>query len=283
MLGCASSFHPPTPVGFRAGDVRYTVVSVLSWDAHMRVPTCAAVDASQITFGVASVCGFVPGVRSFILLHYWICIVALVLALVLQLGNSHSYPEAVDVVSFLYFFNRRRIYLSIVSSITLILGHWGLFAFAVLVCVPNLGRKVPTNFVMMTMITLCYSIILGYGAASSSRDAFLIAIGTTFVVVVGLMLFACQTKYDFTGKLHLQRMLHWCQQGIFTCKLGYLSYFPYHVWHAVQGVVHISLCRCWFSLSSASYLCSFRTASCTLCTPAWPHSFSASFWYTIHK
>ena len=70
---------------------------------------------------------------------------------------------------------------------------------AVLVCVPDLARKVPTNFILMSLITACYSVLISCAAAASSYSSFLIAIGATFVVVVGLMLFACQTKYDFTG------------------------------------------------------------------------------------
>ncbi|OEH78137.1 protein lifeguard 1 [Cyclospora cayetanensis] len=106
------------------------------------------------TFGVSSVFGFVPALRSFLLNNYWLAIVAAIGGLVLQL---------------------------------------------VLVCVPNLARKVPANFMLMTLITFCYAILLSCAAAASSWQAFLIAIGSTFVVVVGLMLFACQTKYDFTG------------------------------------------------------------------------------------
>ncbi|KAL8439162.1 hypothetical protein Efla_000677 [Eimeria flavescens] len=107
-----------------------------------------------ITFGVASAFGFIPAIRNFLLANYWLAIVAVVSAFVVQM---------------------------------------------VLVCVPDLARKVPTNFILMTLITLCYAVVLSCAAAASSRDAFLIAIGSTFVVVVGLMLFACQTKYDFTG------------------------------------------------------------------------------------
>lgn len=123
---------------------------------HAFVRKVLGILALQIlfTFGIASVFGFVPVLRNFLLNNYWLAIVGAVGGLVLQL---------------------------------------------VLVCVPNLARKVPTNFILMTLITFCYAILISCAAAASSRDSFLIAIGSTFVVVVGLMLFACQTKYDFTG------------------------------------------------------------------------------------
>lgn len=123
---------------------------------HAFVRKVLGILALQIlfTFGIASVFGFVPVLRNFLLRNYWLAIVGAVGGLILQL---------------------------------------------VLVCVPNLARKVPTNFILMTLITFCYAILISCAAAASSRDSFLIAIGSTFVVVVGLMLFACQTKYDFTG------------------------------------------------------------------------------------
>ncbi|CDJ44696.1 Transmembrane BAX inhibitor motif-containing protein 1-like, related, partial [Eimeria tenella] len=123
---------------------------------HAFVRKVLGILAVQIlfTFGIASVFGFVPTLRTFLLQNYWLAIVAAVCGLVLQL---------------------------------------------VLVCVPDLARKVPVNFILMTLITACYAVLISCAAAASSWESFLIAIGSTFVVVVGLMLFACQTKYDFTG------------------------------------------------------------------------------------
>lgn len=141
-----------------------------------------------VTFGVASVFGFVPVLRDFLLRNFWIAIVGAVAAFVLQL---------------------------------------------VLVCVPNLARKVPANFILMTLITLCYALVLSCAAAASSRNAFLIAIGSTFVVVVGLMIFACQTKYDFTG----------CGTYLFVAILclmifGFLCiFFSNHILHLVYSSI----------------------------------------------
>ncbi|KAL8275721.1 hypothetical protein Esti_000284 [Eimeria stiedai] len=82
-----------------------------------------------------------------------------------------------------------------------IMGAVGAFVLQmVLVCVPNLARKVPTNFILMTLITLCYAVVLSWAAAASSRDAFLIAIGSTFVVVVAARTFSWPCSLVVGGK-----------------------------------------------------------------------------------
>lgn len=69
----------------------------------------------------------------------------------------------------------------------------------VLTCVPSLARRVPGNFIMLTIITLCYSLVIGYAGAVTTTQAFAIAAGITFAVTIGLTIFAIQTKWDFTG------------------------------------------------------------------------------------
>lgn len=77
-----------------------------------------------------------------------------------------------------------------------VLAMAGLCALA---CVPTLAKKVPLNYFLLFVMTTGFAIIMAYAGATVDTQSFVIALGITAVVVVGLTLFACQTKIDFTG------------------------------------------------------------------------------------
>ncbi|KAH8297126.1 hypothetical protein KR044_005196 [Drosophila immigrans] len=66
-------------------------------------------------------------------------------------------------------------------------------------CCETARRTYPTNFVCLGLFTFTMSLMLG--AISSTLDASLVlmAVGFTAVLVIGLSIFAVQTKYDFTA------------------------------------------------------------------------------------
>lgn len=66
-------------------------------------------------------------------------------------------------------------------------------------CAPGLMRKSPQNYIIMFLFTLAESIVVGLVSVQYTQESVMIALGTTTVVVFALSLFACQTKYDFTG------------------------------------------------------------------------------------
>eukprot|EP00916_Digyalum_oweni_P025611 GHVL01042177.1.p1 GENE.GHVL01042177.1~~GHVL01042177.1.p1 ORF type:complete len:319 (+),score=20.62 GHVL01042177.1:39-995(+) len=77
-----------------------------------------------------------------------------------------------------------------------------LLSFALLItlsCNRTLARKWPANFIFLFALTLCQGVFLGAVAATHSSNAVLFAIGITAVITVCLILFAWQTKWDFTG------------------------------------------------------------------------------------
>lgn len=67
-----------------------------------------------------------------------------------------------------------------------------------LVCVGELRRKAPYNFLFLGVFTLCEGYLLGAIATVYDTDIVLMAMGLTVAVSVATTLFACQTRYDFT-------------------------------------------------------------------------------------
>ena len=66
-------------------------------------------------------------------------------------------------------------------------------------CCNNVARKYPLNIILLFAFTILESILLGVIAATYKLEEVLIAAGITAVVVVGITIFAFQTKIDFTG------------------------------------------------------------------------------------
>ncbi|RXG73975.1 Protein lifeguard 1 [Armadillidium vulgare] len=62
-------------------------------------------------------------------------------------------------------------------------------------CCGNLRRKFPHNFIFLGLFTVCEGFLLGCASASFEAVEILIAVGITAAVVLGLTLFAFQTKF----------------------------------------------------------------------------------------
>lgn len=68
-----------------------------------------------------------------------------------------------------------------------------------LLCCGNAARSYPTNYALLSVFTFAESLLLGGVCAQYDADAIAVAVGTTVGVVFALVLFASQTKHDFTG------------------------------------------------------------------------------------
>ncbi|KAM9308066.1 protein lifeguard 2-like [Gastrophryne carolinensis] len=68
----------------------------------------------------------------------------------------------------------------------------------VLACCDQARRKVPLNYILLALFTICEGALLGTLAAFFDADAVMWATGATILVTLGLTLFAFQTKWDFT-------------------------------------------------------------------------------------
>eukprot|EP00922_Rhytidocystis_sp_ex-Travisia-forbesii_P008705 GHVS01012742.1.p1 GENE.GHVS01012742.1~~GHVS01012742.1.p1 ORF type:complete len:335 (-),score=37.10 GHVS01012742.1:648-1652(-) len=92
-----------------------------------------------------------------------------------------------------------RIWLMHYWWVTLIFMIVGLIVMITITCKPDLGRRFPTNYILLGLITICISWTIALAGAGTSSSAFAIAAGITAVVCIGLTIFAMQTKWDFTG------------------------------------------------------------------------------------
>src|SRR5699024_6031083 len=57
-------------------------------------------------------------------------------------------------------------------------------------CVPGLGRQVPYNYIVLSLITIGMSILIGYAGAATESESFAIAAGMTAAATLGLTFFA---------------------------------------------------------------------------------------------
>ena len=63
----------------------------------------------------------------------------------------------------------------------------------------SVRRHYPSNFILLFTLTALISTLHGFVTSFYSTNVLLIAIGLTGIIVIGLTIFAFQTKYDFTG------------------------------------------------------------------------------------
>jgi len=71
----------------------------------------------------------------------------------------------------------------------------------VFACCPSTMRQSPTNYLLLAAFTLAEAVLVGFVSATYTQASVLLVLATTSIVVVGLIGFACQTKYDITGYL----------------------------------------------------------------------------------
>lgn len=69
----------------------------------------------------------------------------------------------------------------------------------ILACCSNVRRKYPLNLAFLGAFTLCEGVFLGTVTIFYNVQQVMIAVGITVVICFGLILFALQTKFDFTA------------------------------------------------------------------------------------
>jgi len=74
-----------------------------------------------------------------------------------------------------------------------------LVSLLVLSCVPNMSRRHPHNLILLASFTLGESVMVAAASSSVEPQLLMMAVGLTTGLVLLLMVFAMQTKYDFTG------------------------------------------------------------------------------------
>ncbi len=66
-------------------------------------------------------------------------------------------------------------------------------------CCADQARTHPNNVIFLSFFTIAESVLLGVACAAYDVEAIATAMGITAAIVFTLVLFASQTKYDFTG------------------------------------------------------------------------------------
>lgn len=67
-----------------------------------------------------------------------------------------------------------------------------------LVCCGEVRRKSPHNMILLSGFTIAEGLMLGVSCSTYKADAVLMAVGICAIIVLGLTIFALQTKIDFT-------------------------------------------------------------------------------------
>lgn len=66
-------------------------------------------------------------------------------------------------------------------------------------CCESVRRNSPTNLIVLGLFTLCESVLVGFISSVYQPQIVLMAVAITAAIVIGLTLFAFQTKYDVTS------------------------------------------------------------------------------------
>lgn len=69
----------------------------------------------------------------------------------------------------------------------------------VFLCCPDTMRRTPTNYILLSVFTVAEAVLVGFVCVQYTVQSVLVVLAITAFIVLSLMLFACQTKYDFTG------------------------------------------------------------------------------------
>jgi hypothetical protein len=73
-----------------------------------------------------------------------------------------------------------------------------LFIALIYSCCPEVTRQSPQNYALLAVFTVAESILVGFTCLRYTAGSVLLCLGITFVIMVGLSLYATYTKSDFT-------------------------------------------------------------------------------------
>jgi FtsH-binding integral membrane protein len=99
----------------------------------------------------------------------------------------------------------------------------------------SLLREVPYNYIFLAAFTVSLSYMLGMISAFHSIQAVLVTIGITFFVTLGVTIFACQTKFDFTSSIAIYLVMLVLSLVVWGCAMGIVYFCGGIVMHGVYG------------------------------------------------
>lgn len=92
-----------------------------------------------------------------------------------------------------------RMFIANNSALIFVASFMPLIMLCYAMCNPSVVRDYPKNYIFLALITLVFGLLVGVITAQYTAESVVLAAGITCFVTFGLMLFAFQTKYDFTG------------------------------------------------------------------------------------
>ena len=102
----------------------------------------------------------------------------------------------------------------------------------------RLGRVVPINYILLTLFTVCLSTMVAFIAASYEPEAVTAAAIGTFGITIGITVYACTTKSDFTVCGPMLFVLGFA--FVFICPLFFMFTDKLRVFWALCGVLIFS-------------------------------------------
>ena len=99
------------------------------------------------------------------------------------------------------------------------------------------ARKYPTNYVLLGVFTLCWGYFLAVVCVFKSAQVVGLAVAITVALTALLMLFACQTRYDFTGHGPYLYMALW-----WMLIMGWMFWWVAPVGYYNWGYVNMAYC-----------------------------------------
>jgi len=114
-------------------------------------------------------------------------------------GYDAEYPDTKETATFDIDKCNKRAFASKYFWILYVCLGLSLVLMIPMMCVKSLRTKVPVNFLLLGSFTLCEAVTLGMVSMFYDIEAVLIAVGITTGIVLGLTVFAFQTKIDFTA------------------------------------------------------------------------------------
>eukprot|EP01066_Platyproteum_vivax_P008921 Platyproteum_vivax@DN3868_c0_g1_i2.p1 len=106
-----------------------------------------------------------------------------------------------------------------------------------LMCFPQVMKKYPQNYIVLGVFTLIQTLLVGVIILAYPPFLVLTALGMTVALVLALSLFACQTKYDFTGFGPYLFVYGMCLMGFGLL----LFFFQSRMMHLVYTVLCVAL------------------------------------------
>lgn len=114
--------------------------------------------------------------------------------------------------------------------------------YIVLVCCPDVRRRVPANYICLVILTVAMSLMAAVISSFHDTVIVLVAMGITAVVCLSVTIFAIQTKIDFTlcnSLLFAACMVLFC--CAMTCLIFFLVGFYYYLNVLFSGIIAMIL------------------------------------------